>query len=88
MSTDQQITQFIESELLESSALTFDPLATGMLDSLACEVLIAWVEETFEISLSDEDLVAENFANVEALSALVDTKRAGLSLPTPGRCPR
>ncbi len=46
-----------------------------MLDSLAIEVLIGWLEDEFDISLSHKDVVAENFASVVALSAVVDAKR-------------
>jgi acyl carrier protein len=73
--TEEQIVQFIESELLEGVAPGIDPLASGMLDSLAIEVLIGWLEDEFEISLGHKDVVAENFASVVALSAVVDAKR-------------
>ena len=58
-----------------------DPLAGGILDSLAIEFLIGWLEEEFEISFSYRDVVAENFASIGTLSALVDSKRPG----SPGR---
>jgi len=51
MNTEEQITRFIESELLEGAGPGVDPLTSGMLDSLAIEFLIGWVEEEFEISL-------------------------------------
>jgi acyl carrier protein len=87
MNTEEQIAQFIESELLEGAAPHVDPLTSGMLDSLTIEVLIAWTEENFKISLSYKDVVAENFASVHALSAFVDAKRpgaAGQPSETPG----
>jgi acyl carrier protein len=77
MKTEEQITRFIESELLEGAAPDTDPLASGMLDSLAIEFLIGWVEEEFEISFGYRDVVAENFASIGALSAFVDTRRPG-----------
>ncbi len=79
MKTEERITRFIESELLEGAALDVDPLASGMLDSLAIEFLIGWVEEEFEISFSYRDVVAENFASIGALSAFVDTRRPGVT---------
>jgi acyl carrier protein len=75
MTTEQQIAQFIESELLDGVAPGIDPLAGGMLDSLAIEVLIGWLEDEFEISLSHRDVVAENFSSLVALSSVVDAKR-------------
>jgi len=56
--TEKQIAQFIESELLEDATPGSDPLAAGMLDSLSVEVLIAWLEDEFEISLDHRDVVA------------------------------
>ena len=85
MDTEEQITRFIESELLEGAGPGVDPLTSGMLDSLAIEFLIGWVEEEFEISLSYRDVVAENFASVGALSALVDSKRSGATDTSEGK---
>jgi acyl carrier protein len=85
MDTEEQITRFIESELLEGAAPSVDPLASGMLDSLAIEFLIGWVEEEFEISLSYRDVVAENFTNIRALSALVDAKRPAATDTSEGK---
>ena len=82
MSTEEQIAGFIESELLEGAPFKGDPLASGMLDSLAVELLIGWVEDEFEISLDHRDVVAENFASVGALSAVVDAKRLETSGPS------
>lgn len=81
MNTEDRIARFIETELLDGPAPNTDPLARGMLDSLAIEFLIGWLEEEFGISLSYRDVAAENFASVAALSALVDSKRSG----APGR---
>jgi acyl carrier protein len=76
MKTQDQIARFIESELLEGDVLNVDPLDAGMLDSLALEALVTWIEEKLGITFSDEDLVAENFASVSALAAFVDAKRS------------
>jgi acyl carrier protein len=77
MTTEEQIARFIESEVLEGAALNVDPLANGMLDSLAIEFLIGWLEEQFEISFGYRDVVAEHFASVGVLAAFVDAKRPG-----------
>ena len=77
MKTEEEIARFIESELLEGAVPKGDPLAAGMLDSLPIEFLIGWVEEKFKISLGYSDVVAENFASIDTLSALVDSKRSG-----------
>jgi acyl carrier protein len=75
--TQERIARFIDSELTDGAALNVDPLASGMLDSLALEGLIAWIEEKLKVPVRDEDLVPENFASVGALAAFVDARRRG-----------
>jgi acyl carrier protein len=52
-----------------------DPLADGLLDSLALEQLISYLESEFGIEFADEDLVRENFTSVEQVAALVEAKQ-------------
>jgi acyl carrier protein len=77
MKTEQQIAKFVENELLDGRVPKVDPLACGMLDSLALEALVAWIEDKFKIQLTDEDLVVDNFGSLAALSAFVETRRSG-----------
>jgi len=85
MRTDKQIARFIESELLDGRAPADDPLASGELDSLAVETLIAFLSERFAITFTDDEVVAENFSSLATLSALVDAKRLAASVPGPRR---
>ena len=62
-------------ELADGAGASRDPLAEGVLDSLAIEQLISFLEDQFDVVLEDEDLVAENFARVERVAELVDAKR-------------
>lgn len=77
MTTEEQIALFIESEILEGTPHDVDPLAGGMMDSLAVEVLIGWLEDEFQITFDFRDVVAENFASISALAAFVDAKQRG-----------
>jgi acyl carrier protein len=74
MRTAREIRRFIEMDLLDG-AETGDPFADGMLDSLAIEQLIAFLEEKYRLTFDDDELVAENFASIDAVAALVDRKR-------------
>jgi acyl carrier protein len=73
--TAREIRRFLDVELLDAP-VDGDPLTAGVLDSLAIEQLTAFVEEQFDIVLDDADLVAENFASVDVLAALVDARRS------------
>ena len=74
MRTAALIERFIDQRLLDGPARG-DGLEQGLLDSLAIEQLIAFLETRFGITFSDEELVPENFETVNRLADLVDRKR-------------
>lgn len=49
-------------------------LAQGVVDSLAIVKLILFLEERFPIRVTDEDVVPENFRDIESLSRFVQSK--------------
>ncbi len=49
-------------------------LARGIVDSLAIVKLMLRLEERFPIRITDEDIVPENFRNIESLSRFVQSK--------------
>ena len=49
-------------------------LAQGVVDSLAIVKLMLFLEERFPIRISDEDVVPENFRDIESLSRFVQSK--------------
>jgi acyl carrier protein len=49
-------------------------LAQGVVDSLAIVKLILVLEERFPIRITDEDVVPENFRDIESLSRFVQSK--------------
>ena len=51
-------------------------LQHGILDSTGVLELVTFIEDTFEISVADEDLVPANFDSIAALSAFIIRKRA------------
>ena len=67
-----RISGYIRHDLTDGA--TGDPLALGLLDSLAIAQLVAFLEEEFRISLRDEDLVAEHFESLDSVTALVETR--------------
>jgi len=76
--TARTILSFVRRELLDGVAEDGDPLADGYLDSLAIEQLVAFLEETFEITVEDEEIVDQNFLDIETLVAFVELKREGV----------
>jgi acyl carrier protein len=76
MKTRRVLRRYIEAELLDGM-VTEDPLAEGLLDSLAVEQLVTFAEDRFGITFLDEELVHEHFVTLDALAWLVDRKREG-----------
>jgi acyl carrier protein len=74
VNVEKQVRDYIQEDLLEGAELPVDPLAEGMLDSLAVEQLIGYIEDEFGVMFEDEELVAENFASVDAVVGLVNAK--------------
>lgn len=72
---ERAIRRFVLSELLERPFHGGDPLAEDAVDSLGQEQLADYIEQRWGVRLRDEDMVAENFANVPTLAALVVSKR-------------
>lgn len=75
MRTEGKIRRYIERVLLDGRKTDGDPLAAGLLDSLEIEQLVAFLEDEYGLAFHDDELVSENFADLEVLSELVDRKR-------------
>jgi acyl carrier protein len=73
--TAKRIRRYIEEQLLTEPYEGADPLADGLLDSLDIEELVAYIEETYGVALTEDEIVPSNFANISVLAELVDVKR-------------
>jgi acyl carrier protein len=52
-------------------------LENGIIDSLGVLDLVSFLEETFAITVADEELLPENFQTVERLTKFVESKCNG-----------
>jgi acyl carrier protein len=55
-------------------------LESGVIDSTGVLELVAFVEEEFAITVSDDDLRPENLDSVERLVAFITRKQASVSI--------
>jgi len=76
------INNYISRELVPDAALL--PLAndtplldSGILDSLSLLRLVVFLEERFDITMGDADLLPENFASVNAICAYLRAREPG-----------
>jgi acyl carrier protein len=75
----EQIRAFVLQTFPAARKRAFDDevalLASGIVDSLGMLDMVSFVEESFAIRLSDDELSPENFANVRSLASFVTSKR-------------
>jgi acyl carrier protein len=79
---DRIIRSFIVEQYLpdvDPSVITAerDLLGDGIIDSLGLLKLISWVEDMFDVTVSDDDLDPDNFRSIAAIERYV----AGSSAP-------
>lgn len=55
-----------------------DLIASGVIDSLGVLKLVAFIENTYDITLEPEEIDPENLKSIEAVSKLVEAR--GISL--------
>lgn len=55
-------------------------LGSGIIDSLAMLDVLAFLEKSFAITISDEELTPENFGSIRCLVSFVESKRKPLQM--------
>jgi acyl carrier protein len=82
MTIEEQIRQYVADNFLFSDdgyQLSDDVsfLEEGIVDSTGVLELVMFVEDTFNITVQDEEIVPENFDSVSRLAAYIRRKMAG-----------
>jgi len=81
MDRQQQIRAYIVDNFLlgqdHGFGNTDSLLASGVVDSTGVLEVVGFLEKTFSIQLSDEDLVPENLDTIQNMAAFVGRKLAG-----------
>lgn len=76
------INEFISRELVPDPALLplrndTPLLESGILDSLSLLRIVVFLEERFDITMGDSDLLPENFASVDSICAYLRAREPG-----------
>lgn len=78
MADIQPVRDFIRRGFLfdEHAELADDePLFPDVIDSLGVMEVVEFVEEHYGIAIAEDELLAENFRSLQAIGALIDSKR-------------
>ena len=75
----EEITQFVVGNLMRdpnSTSLAEDEnlLANGIVDSLGIVKLIAFLEDRYDVRISDDEVLPENFESIAAISRFLAAK--------------
>ena len=77
---ENKIIQYITTQLIheENTEITPDEdlITSGILDSLSTMKLVAFIEESFEVKVGPEELIIENFLDVNSMAAFIQEKKS------------
>jgi len=80
-SVSEQLRNFVVKQfpLARSRDIADDTplLEAGIVDSLGVLGLVGFIEQTFEVEVSDDDLLPEHFRSIGSMAAFVLKKRNG-----------
>ena len=80
MNIEKTVEKFVVEELIVGGSDTsLDPdqslVSSGVIDSLAILRLITFIEETFGVTVEDDEVVPENFETINVIKAFVEAKQ-------------
>jgi acyl carrier protein len=77
LTLQRQVTALFAEKLnLDVASAETDLIETGLLDSLALVELLAQLEESFDVSISTDDLEIENFRSVTSIAMFLMQRAA------------
>ena len=80
MEIQQVVKSFIRTELGQDVQNVTDDqslLEAGIVDSLGVLSLVRFIEERYGISVTEEEMMPENFDSIAAIAAFVQRRQAG-----------
>ena len=74
-----RITDFFMQEIVVENIpgglkATDELIESGIIDSLAIQRLILFLEENFGVKIDDTELIPDNFENIQAISQMVNQR--------------
>ena len=77
---DELLNYVKENTFKDTTNLTFETklFTEGIFDSMGFVLLLDYLEEKFQVTAGDEDLIEENFESIAAISNFVYRKKSAL----------
>jgi acyl carrier protein len=75
----KEIRAFIKTKIMKEENIddfkdTDSLIETGIIDSLGIQILLAYLESTYSIKISDDELLPENFETIDAIDQFIRQK--------------
>jgi acyl carrier protein len=64
-------TSYVPADQIQNDTMIF---AQGIMDSMGFISIIGFIEESFAVSASDDDLIESNFESIDAISNFISRK--------------
>ena len=77
-SLKREVRQFLTTRLhrnVEGVDDSASLLEAGVIDSMAVLELVGYIEQQYGITVSDDDMMPENFDTIEAIAAFIGSRR-------------
>ena len=78
-SMEQRVREFISTTFPVDAGEELDTqqnlLDAGVVDSIGVLTIVTWIEETFEVTVEDEDVLPENLGSIAGIVAYVTRKQ-------------
>ena len=78
-SMEQRVREFISTTFPVDAGEELDTqqnlLDAGVVDSIGVLTIVTWIEETFEVTVEDEDVLPENLGSIAGIIAYVTRKQ-------------
>ena len=75
----EQLSKYIVTEILKQPGRSIQPdealISSGLIDSFSLMDLALYVEDTFGVRIEDTELNADTFDNLQALTALIQSRQ-------------
>ena len=78
-SLKRDVRQFLTSQLhrkVDGVGDNDSLLEAGIIDSMAVLEIVGHIEQQYGVTVSDDDMMPENFDTIEAIAAFIDSRRA------------
>jgi acyl carrier protein len=79
MKDEERIQLFIQEEIASESidegfSWSDNLIESGLIDSLGITKLISYIEQTFSITIKEEDIDIDNFITIDAITKFIKSK--------------